>query len=131
MPDAARPRLGVIGLGAMGARIATRLVWEGFNPQVYDVVDIAVRMFTNDVGGMMSGSPKMLAQSCDVVITVLPSAEALRDVVYGWEGLVGGFMPGGTIIDMGSSEPVATVDLAKQLSEGGIDLIDAPALGTP
>jgi 3-hydroxyisobutyrate dehydrogenase len=121
----------VIGLGAMGARIATRLVWQGFNPQVYDVVDVAVRMFTNDVGGMMSGSPKMLAQSCDVVITVLPSAEALRDVVYGWEGLVGGFMPGGTIIDMGSSEPVATVDLAKQLSEGGIDLIDAPALGTP
>ena len=61
-----RLRLGVIGLGAMGARIATRLVWQGFNPQVYDVVDIAVRMFTNDVGGMMSGSPKMMAQSCDV-----------------------------------------------------------------
>ena len=62
MVDAARPRLGVIGLGAMGARIATRLVWQGFNPQVYDVVDVAVRMFTNDVGGMMSGSPKMMAQ---------------------------------------------------------------------
>ena len=78
----------------MGARIATRLVWEGFNPQVYDVVDIAVRMFTNDVGGMMSGSPKMMAQSCDVIITVLPSADALRDVLYGWEGLAGGFDAG-------------------------------------
>ena len=94
MADTARPRLGVIGLGAMGARIATRLVWEGFNPQVYDVVDIAVRMFTNDVGGMMSGSPKMMAQSCDVIITVLPSADALRDVLYGWEGLAGGFDAG-------------------------------------
>jgi 3-hydroxyisobutyrate dehydrogenase len=130
MVDAARPRLGVIGLGAMGARIATRLVWQGFNPQVYDVVDVAVRMFTNDVGGMMSGSPKMMAQSCDVIITVLPSADALRDVLYGWEGLASGFEPGGTIIDMGSSEPLATVDLAKQLAEQGIDLIDAPALGT-
>ena len=131
MSDAARPRLGVIGLGAMGARIATRLVWEGFNPQVYDVVDIAVRMFTNDVGGMMSGSPKMMAQGCDVIITVLPSADALRDVLYGWEGLVGGFKPGGVVIDMGASDPLATVDLAKQLAERGIDLIDAPALGTP
>ena len=131
MADAARPRLGVIGLGAMGARIATRLVWQGFNPQVYDVVDVAVRMFTNDVGGMMSGSPKMMAQSCDVVITVLPSAEALRDVLYGWEGLAGGFRPGGTIIDMGAADPLSDRDLAKQLAERGIDLIDAPALGTP
>jgi 3-hydroxyisobutyrate dehydrogenase len=131
MVDAAQPRLGVIGLGAMGARIATRLVWEGFNPQVYDVVDIAVRMFTNDVGGMMSGSPKMMAQSCDVVITVLPSADALRDVLYGWEGLAGGFKPGGVVIDMGTADPLATVDLAKRLAERGIDLIDAPALGTP
>ncbi len=131
MTDAARPRLGVIGLGAMGARIATRLVWQGFNPQVYDVVDVAVRMFTNDVGGMMSGSPKMMAQGCDVVITVLPSVEALRDVLYGWEGLVSGFAPGGAVIDMGTSDPLATLDLAKQLAERGIDLIDAPALGTP
>ncbi len=131
MADGAQPRLGVIGLGAMGARIATRLVWQGLNPQVYDVVDVAVRMFTNDVGGMMSGSPKMMAQSCDVVITVLPSADALRDVLYGWEGLASGFAPGGAVIDMGSSDPLVTVDLAKQLAGRGIDLIDAPALGTP
>ena len=122
MADIARPRVGVIGLGAMGARIATRLVWEGFNPQVYDVVDVAVRMFTNDVGGMMSGSPKMMAQSCDVIITVLPSADALRDVLYGWEGLANGFAAGGVVIDMGSSDPLATVDLAKRLAERGIDL---------
>ena len=106
-------------------------MWEGFNPQVYDVVDIAVRMFTNDVGGMMSGSPKMMAQSCDVIITVLPSGDALRDVLYGWEELAGGLQAGGIVIDMGAADPLATVDLAKRLSESGIDLIDAPALGTP
>ncbi len=131
MSDSARPRIGVIGLGAMGARIATRLVWERFNPQVYDVVDIAVRMFTNDVGGMMSGSPKMMAQTCDVIITVLPSADALRDVLYGWEGLVGGFAPGAVVIDMGGSDPLITAELGKHLAEHEIHLIDAPALGTP
>jgi len=131
MTETARPRVGVIGLGSMGARIATRLAWEGWNPQVYDVVDIAVRMFTNDVGGMMSGSPKMMAQTCDVIITVLPSADALGEVLYGWEGLVGGFEPGGVVIDMGSSEPSTTVDFGKRLAERGIDLVDAPALGTP
>jgi 3-hydroxyisobutyrate dehydrogenase len=131
MADVARPRLGVIGLGAMGARIATRLVREGFNPQVYDMVDIAVRMFTNDVGGMMSGSPKMMAHGCDVIITVLPSSDALRDVLFGWEGLAAGFQTGGVVIDMGTSDPLATVDLAKQLAEHAIDFVDAPALGSP
>ena len=131
MSDTAKPRVGVIGLGAMGARIATRLVWERFNPQVYDVVDVSVRMFTNDVGGMTSGSPKMMAQTCDVVITVLPSVDALRDVLYGWEGLVGGFEHGGTIIDMGGSDPLAVAEYGRQLAERGIDLIDAPAQGTP
>src|ERR1700750_24161 len=108
MSDSVRPRIGVIGLGAMGARIAARLVWVRFNPQVYGVVDIAVRMFTNDIGGTMSGSPKMMAQTCDVIITVLPSADALRDVLYGWEGLVGGFTPGAVVIDMGGSDPLIT-----------------------
>jgi 3-hydroxyisobutyrate dehydrogenase-like beta-hydroxyacid dehydrogenase len=131
MSDTLRPRVGIIGLGAMGARIAARLVWERFNPQVYDVVDVSVRMFTNDVGGMMSGSPKMMAQTCDVIITVLPSADALRDVLYGWEGMVGGFDHGGTVIDMGGSDPLATAECGRQLAERGIDLIDAPALGTP
>lgn len=115
----------------MGARIATRLVWQGFNPQVYDVVDVAVRMFTNDIGGMMSGSPKMMGQSSDVVIAVLPSSEALRDVLYGWEGLAGGLAAGASVIDMGTAAPAVTVELAGRLAERGIDLIDAPALGTP
>jgi 3-hydroxyisobutyrate dehydrogenase len=131
MSDTAKPRIGVIGLGAMGARIATRLVWERFNPQVYDVVDVSVRMFTNDIGGMMSGSPKMMAQTCDVIITVLPAADAFRDVLYGWEGLVGGFERGGTIIDMGGSDPLTIAECGQRLAERGIDLIDAPALGTP
>jgi 3-hydroxyisobutyrate dehydrogenase len=131
MADPAHPRLGVIGLGATGARIATRLVWQGFNPQVYDVVDVAVRMFTNDVGGMMSGSPKMMGQTSDIVITVLPSVDALRDVLFGWEGLAGGLAAGGTVIDMGACDPSATRELASRLADRGIDLIDAPALGTP
>jgi 3-hydroxyisobutyrate dehydrogenase len=115
----------------MGARIATRLVRQGFNPQVYDVVDVAVRMFTNDVGGMMSGSPKMMGQTSDIVITVLPSSDALREVLYGWQGLVSGLAAGAVIIDMGASDPIATVGLAKNLADQGIDLLDAPALGTP
>jgi 3-hydroxyisobutyrate dehydrogenase len=83
-----------------------------------------------DVGGIVTGSPKMMAQSCDVILTVLPSAAEVREVAFGWEGLSRGFVRGGVLIDLGSSDPVATSKLAEELAGCGIDMVDAPALGT-
>jgi len=123
-------RLGLIGLGALGSRIATRLLRAGFSLHTYDIADVALRMFNMDVGGIITGSPKMIAQSCDVIITVLPSAAEVREVTFGWEGLARGFAKGGVLIDMGSSDPVATGALADELADRGIDMVDAPALGT-
>ena len=82
------------------------------------------------VGGSITGSPKMMAQTCNVVITVLPSAAEVREVAFGWEGLARGFAGGGVLIDMGSSDPIATKRLADELGGFGIDMLDAPALGT-
>jgi len=131
MAETAGLRVGVIGLGAMGARIATRLVRESFNPQVYDVVDVAVRLFTNDVGGMLSGSPKMMAQSSDIIITVLATTDALREVLFGWQPVADGFASGGIVIDMGGTDAAAAIELSDRLAQRGIHFIDAPALGTP
>ena len=75
-------RLGLIGLGALGSRIATRLLRAGFSLHTYDIADVALRMFNMDVGGIITGSPKMMAQSCDVIITVLPSAAEVREVTW-------------------------------------------------
>jgi 3-hydroxyisobutyrate dehydrogenase len=125
-------RLGVIGIGAFGARVALRLLWSGYHTlSIYDVADVATRLFTNDYGGMALGSPKMMAQTCDVVITVLPSAAELREVCFGWEGIAEGFVEGGIVLDLGTTDPVATAELAKDLAARGIDLVAAPAFGTP
>src|SRR5215467_6642994 len=126
----AQLRLGLIGLGALGSRIATRLLRTGFSLEIYDIADVAVRMFNMDVGGIITGSPKMMAQSCDTIITVLPSAAEVRQVAFGWEGLARGFTKGGILIDMGSSDPIVTSELAEELAGGGIDMIDAPAIGS-
>jgi 3-hydroxyisobutyrate dehydrogenase len=126
----AQLRLGLIGVGAMGSRIATRLLRNGFSLEIYDIADVAVRMFNMDVGGSITGSPKMMAQVCDTIITVLPSAAEVREVAFGWEGLVRGFAKGGVLIDMGCSDPIATRKLAEELAGCGIDMVDAPALGT-
>jgi 3-hydroxyisobutyrate dehydrogenase len=125
-------KLGVIGIGALGSRVALRLLWSGYHTlEIYDVADVATRLFTNDYGGMAIGSPKMMAQTCDAVITVLPSAAELREVCFGWEGVAEGFADGGIMIDLGTTDPVATVEIANELAARRIDLVAAPAFGTP
>src|SRR5215467_7746354 len=126
----AQLRLGLIGLGAWGSRIAARLLRTGFSLDIYDIADVALRMFNMDVGGIITGSPKMMAQACNVIITVLPSAAEVREVAFGWEGLARGFTKGAVLIDMGCTDPVATNKLAEEFAARGIDMVDAPALGT-
>jgi 3-hydroxyisobutyrate dehydrogenase len=115
--------VGVIGIGAFGSRVALRLLWNGWHAlQLYDVNDVSTRQFTNDYGGLTTGSPKMMAQACDAVITVLPSAADLREVCFG---------RGGIVVDVGITDPLETVAIARELAARGIDFVDAPAFGTP
>jgi len=125
-------RVGVIGIGAFGSRVALRLLWNGFHTlQLYDVNDISTRQFTNDYGGMLTGSPKMMAQTCDAVVTVLPSATELREVCFGWENLAKGFGDGGIVINLGIVDPLEIVAIGRELKAHGVALVDAPAFGTP
>ena len=82
---------GIIGVGAFGVKVALRLLWNGFSTlQLYDVNDICTRQFTNDFGGQTQGSPRMMAQTVDVIVTALPSARELREVCFGWESVTKG-----------------------------------------
>ncbi|HEY7302225.1 MAG TPA: NAD(P)-dependent oxidoreductase [Xanthobacteraceae bacterium] len=124
--------VGVIGIGAFGSRVALRLLWNGYHAlQLYDVNDISTRQFTNDYGGLATGSPKMMAQACEAIITVLPSAAELREVCFGWENLTGGFGDSGTVINLGICDPIEIAAIARKLAERGVALLDAPAFGTP
>jgi 3-hydroxyisobutyrate dehydrogenase len=126
------PAVGMIGIGAFGSKIALRLLWTDFpGLQIYDADDLTPRFFSNNYGGLNVGSPKMMAQNCEVILTALPSAAELREVCFGWEGLATGFKNGGIVMDLGVTDPVETVALAKELDAHGVKLVDAPAFGTP
>jgi 3-hydroxyisobutyrate dehydrogenase len=125
-------KIGFIGLGAFGSRAAMRLLWSGFsNLNVYDTHEQTPRIFTATYGGLMLGSPAAVAQLSDIVITALPSAAEMREVFFGWEGLATESRKGGLVMDIGVTDPLETVALAKELGERGIQLVDAPAFGTP
>src|SRR6185437_12416205 len=125
-------KIGIIGIGAFGSRAALRLLWSGFhNLMVYDTHEQTPRFFTGDHGGLSMGSPTMLAQQSDIVITCLPSAREMRQVFFGWEGLAKYPKKDGLILDIGVTDPVDTQAMAKELEAQGWQLVDAPSFGTP
>ena len=125
-------KIGFIGLGAFGSRVAMRLLWSGFhNMNVYDVHEQTPRIFTATHGGLMLGSPAAGAQLSDIVITALPSAVEMREVFFGWEGLATETRKDGLVLDVGVTDPLETVAMARELGERGIQLVEAPAFGAP
>lgn len=125
-------KIGIIGIGAFGSRAGMRLLWNGYpGLMVYDTHEQTPRIFTGTFGGLSLGSPKMVAQLCDIVITCLPSAAEMRDVFFGWEGLATGFKGEGLVVDIGTTDPLETVQLAADLAKHNVRLVDAPAFGTP
>jgi 3-hydroxyisobutyrate dehydrogenase len=125
-------KIGFIGVGAFGSRAAMRLLWSGFRDlNVYDIHEQTPRIFTSTYGGLMLGSPAMVAQLSDIVVTALPSAVEMREVFFGWEGLATEPRKDGLVIDIGVTDPLETIVMARELGERGIQLVDAPAFGSP
>lgn len=133
MPDEpkAKPTLGFIGLGTMGAPFAARLVHGGFRVQVYDFDNDAVRYFLMETGGEIAVNPRLMAEACDIVLTMLPRPADVRAAAIGREGVLHGFGPGKMLVDMSASPPAQTREVAKELRRIGVAMVDAPALGGP
>ncbi|HWF65075.1 MAG TPA: NAD(P)-binding domain-containing protein, partial [Rhizomicrobium sp.] len=94
-------KIGFIGIGAFGSRAAMRLLWSGFHDlNIYDTHEQTPRIFTATHGGLLLGSPAMVAQLSDIVITALPSAAEMREVFFGWEGLGLESKQGGLVMDI-------------------------------
>lgn len=121
--------LGYIGLGAMGGALARRLLLSQ-KMRIYDLNPEAVEACA-EKGGIPTQSAAAMAQECDVVMTCLPTSDNVRAAIYGDGGLLEGMSAGGIIIDQTTGDPEQTREMAADLKEKGITLIDAPVSGGP
>ena len=121
-------RIGFIGLGAMGRPMATNLLAAGFKVAVNDVVPAAVAEMTAK-GASEAATPKELAATSDVVITMLPNTAIVEAVVCGENGLLAGSRAGMAIIDMSSVTPQHTRKMAAVAAKYGVEYMDAPVSG--
>lgn len=125
MRDAESRRVGFVGLGIMGGRMARRLLANGVGLTVFDVDAAAVRAAA-DAGAAVAESPRELGAVSDVVITMLPDPRILETVAVGEEGLIEGMAAGGLLVDMATDGMSVVKRLERPLAEKGIRIIDAP-----
>jgi len=121
-------RIAVVGLGQMGGRIARRLLERGHSVGVFDADHGRAVTFAK-LGATPYDSLQALAATHDVVLTVLPNAAIVKHVVLEEGGLASGFKKGGLLIDMTSSVPAVTREIAAILSQRGVHMLDAPVSG--
>lgn len=118
--------VGVVGLGAMGSRVAQRLAGAGYELVVWNR-DPAKAEPLVAAGALAAGSPADLARRVEGVITMVADPQALADVTEGPEGVVAG-LGEATLIQMSTVGPESISRLAPLVP--GDALVDAPVLGS-
>jgi 3-hydroxyisobutyrate dehydrogenase-like beta-hydroxyacid dehydrogenase len=116
----------VVGLGAMGSRVARRLLDAGHDLVVWNrTAEKAAPLV--EAGATAAATPAEAARRAEAVITMVADPAALRDVTEGPEGVAAGLGPESTAIEMSTVGPDAVRRLASILPEG-VGLLDAPVL---
>jgi 3-hydroxyisobutyrate dehydrogenase len=129
-PFAPPERIGFVGLGNMGGPMARRLIGAGYKLVVADALPATLEQFLgSSPGAERSAGSEALGKSCRVIITMLPDGKIVREVLLGANGIARHLAADSVVIDMSSSSPVGTRELAADLAKLGIPLVDAPVSG--
>ncbi len=120
--------IGFVGLGAMGSRIAGRLL-EG--NRLYGTNRTAARASGLIGQGMIwRDTPREVASASEVVFSMVTDDAALEAITAGREGILAGLAPGAIYVDMSTVSPRASRDLAVRVRERGANMLDAPVSGS-
>ena len=117
--------IGFIGLGVMGAPMARNLLKAGFSLAVHDRSAAAAAA----LGAPARESARAVAESADIVITMLPDTPHVEAVLFGEDGVAAGLTAGKVVVDMSSIAPGATAGFAARIEAQGCDYLDAPVSG--
>ncbi len=122
-------RIGFIGLGIMGAPMVANLIQAGFSPTVWNRsrpgIDACVAL-----GAAPADSPRAVAEASDILITIVTDSPDVESVLVARDdAAIHGLAAGSVVIDMSTISPAVTRDIAAQLAERGVSMLDAPVSG--
>jgi 3-hydroxyisobutyrate dehydrogenase-like beta-hydroxyacid dehydrogenase len=122
-------KLGYIGLGAMGSRVAKRLLDAGHAVIGYNRTKEKAQWLL-DAGMSWGESPRAVAEAADIIFSMVTDTRALYSVVEGEQGILAGLSAGKVYIDMSTISPAASKQLAGRVAERGASMLDAPVSGS-
>lgn len=124
-----KKRIGFIGVGLMGSSLARHLLNAGYPVIVHDVDVAKVETIVKE-GARKVSSPEHMPSEVDVIMMSLPSSPVVNDVVRNSLKLFETGRPGLIVIDATTADPVMSAELAAQLRDKGIEMLDATISGT-
>src|SRR6478735_7555486 len=127
--DEAKPQLGFLGMGAMGSRLAARLLQAGYPLTVYDRTR-AKTLPLAQLGAGIADTPSDLAAQVSVVFSSLADDAAVEAVLAGPEGAFAGAAAGTVFVEMSTILPETSRTLAAAARARGMDLLDAAISGS-
>ena len=121
-------RVGFIGLGNLGYRLANNLVVSNVETLIYDLKrDLGKEL--EEKGAVWMDSPQRVAESSDICITCLPSPEAVSIVLEGSDGLLKGLGPEKLWIEMSTTDSEEVIRLGRLAEGRGAKVVEAPVSG--
>lgn len=123
-----KPRVGVIGLGLMGAPMAANFIKAGFPVTVWNRTAEKSQKLAK-LGAAVAPSPAELAEQVEILLTIVNDPPALEEVLWGKHGALDGLKSGSVLIDSSTVSPALARRVAKACAEKSVGFLDAPVTG--
>lgn len=130
MASSQQERVGFIGLGIMGSRMAANLVGAGFELTVWSRTTEKAHQWAEEHGAELAASPAELGSRCGTVITMVVDGPQVEAVLLGPDGAVTEAQPGLLCVDMSTIAPETTRGIGAELRSAGVGFVDAPVTGS-
>ncbi len=121
-------KIGFIGLGNVGGKLAGSLIRNGYDVTVRDL-DKSVAQAFIDKGAGWADSPKAMAEHCDMIITCLPSPAACAAVMEAEDGILDGLSAGKVWAEMSTTDETEVKRLGALVASKGASAVDCPVSG--
>ena len=122
-------RLGFIGLGLLGSRIARRLVTAGFPMAVYDLDDMKTQEF-RQLGAQVMSNSGQLARQVDVVLSCLPNESSVEAVYLGNSNVLSSARPGTRVIELSTISPETARKVYSAARQSDLSALDVAVSGS-
>ncbi|HSG71094.1 MAG TPA: NAD(P)-dependent oxidoreductase, partial [Planctomycetaceae bacterium] len=123
-----KTKIGWIGTGVMGQSMVGHLMDAGFEAVIYSRTKSKAEALIAKGAGW-ADSPKAVAESADVIFSIVGFPADVREVMLGENGALAGCKSGNILVDMTTSEPSLAVEIYEAARAKGVASVDAPVSG--